>query len=159
MSFIFSLKTAIFLVLNLLVWWICNILQNERSSLQSDQVSIANWILRVGTTQKRSSDSNNGIPIKFHIWFVRVVFKSEATLRTRIVVKYSHKLQLRNNHSQQEIDKFVYSNVHYKCKFGGAQQNTTNQRNTNTFKSVCPAEFKVQFKTINAVQMLKITVF
>lgn len=74
-------------------------------------------------------------------------------------MKYSHKLQLRNNHSQQEIDKFVYSNVHYKCKFGGAQQNTTNQRNTNTFKSVCPAEFKVQFKTINAVQMLKITVF
>lgn len=75
------------------------------------------------------------------------------------VIKNSHKLLLRNNHSQQEIDQFVYGNIHFKCKFGGVLESTSNQRNTNTFKSVCPAEFKVLLKTINGVKVLKITEF
>lgn len=89
--------------------------------------------------------------------FLRALKIFENQTLANYSVTSSKKLVRSNKISQEIIDRFIYANIYYKCKFAGEAGGGGTKRKTASYKKDCSAEFVIQFVNANGRQFLRVT--
>ncbi|CAG5090336.1 Protein of unknown function [Cotesia congregata] len=91
----------------------------------------------------------------YQFWH-RVFKKYKNDNKLEFIIDNSHRLRADRGVDQSMIDKFVYHDVKFDCKFGRSRASQATERETNTYKMECPCSISLALKNSKYLEITKL---